>query len=185
MDSIHDFQFHNMTSLGDDKNDLSQKTVQNSHASTYMLTNYKTECPMNSAIDFATQNKLNYEGSHQVGINGCNVEESNKLLRSTITNPGCRYNLEPRPYTTVPYLGKGIRNPVLSSQLQQGEYTINRKSTNLINEMDLIDYRQIPMIPSLKATINNPANLVEGVAAEGWVRGGVPSRLLKMGKDYD
>ena len=40
------------------------------------------------------------------------------------------------------------------------------------------------MIPSLKATINNPANLVEGVAAEGWIRGGLPTKQLTKDKDY-
>ena len=33
-----------------------------------------------------------------------------------------------------------------------------------------------PLVPSIKATVTNPANLVEGVASDGWVRGGVPSR---------
>ena len=40
------------------------------------------------------------------------------------------------------------------------------------------------MIPSLEATITNPANLVEGVAAEGWIRGGLPSRELIRDKEY-
>ncbi len=34
------------------------------------------------------------------------------------------------------------------------------------------------MIPSVADTISNPANLVEGVASRGWIRGGLPSREL-------
>jgi len=34
------------------------------------------------------------------------------------------------------------------------------------------------MLPSLANSINNPANLVEGVAVNGWIRGGLPSREL-------
>ena len=45
-------------------------------------------------------------------------------------------------------------------------------------------YSQTPMIPSLQATISNPSNLVEGVAAEGWIRGGLPSRDLTKDQDY-
>jgi len=45
-------------------------------------------------------------------------------------------------------------------------------------------YRNTPMIPSLKATVQNPANLVEGVAADGWIRGGLPSRELTRDQDY-
>ena len=44
---------------------------------------------------------------------------------------------------------------------------------------------QTPMIPSLKASISNPSNLLEGVAADGWIRGGVPSRELTQDKDYN
>jgi len=44
-------------------------------------------------------------------------------------------------------------------------------------------YRHTPMISSLRATVSNPANLVEGVASKGWVRGGVPSRELYQMRD--
>ena len=40
------------------------------------------------------------------------------------------------------------------------------------------------MLPSLQATITNPANLIENIAAEGWIRGGLPSRDLARDKDY-
>ena len=42
----------------------------------------------------------------------------------------------------------------------------------------------VDLVPSLKATIQNPANLVEGVANEGWIRGGLPSRELTRDMDY-
>jgi hypothetical protein len=40
------------------------------------------------------------------------------------------------------------------------------------------------MIPSLAASITNPTNLIEGAAAEGWIRGGLPSRDLTKDQDY-
>ena len=40
------------------------------------------------------------------------------------------------------------------------------------------------LIPSLQATIQNPANLVEGVAADGWIRGGMPSRELARDNEF-
>ena len=40
------------------------------------------------------------------------------------------------------------------------------------------------MIDSLKQTITNPANLCESSAANGWIRGGLPSRELTRDKDY-
>ena len=43
---------------------------------------------------------------------------------------------------------------------------------------------QVELVPSLKANIQNPANLCEDVAAEGWIRGGLPSRELTRDRDY-
>ena len=50
--------------------------------------------------------------------------------------------------------------------------------------MSHIDYRHTPMIPSLRASVTNPANLVEGVASKGWIRGGLPTRELIRDQDY-
>jgi hypothetical protein len=45
-------------------------------------------------------------------------------------------------------------------------------------------YTNYPLLPSIQATVTNPANLVEGVAADGWIRGGLPSRDLTRDQDY-
>ena len=49
----------------------------------------------------------------------------------------------------------------------------------LWKKLDLIK----DLVPSLKASIQNPANLCEGIAAEGWIRGGLPSRELSRDQD--
>ena len=43
---------------------------------------------------------------------------------------------------------------------------------------------EAPLIPSLKATVQNPNNLIEGMAANGWIRGGLPTRELTRDNDY-
>ena len=182
---VSDYTFYNKTRIGDDSCDLSQRNVQNVGQANYMLTNYRPACPMTNAVDFATsQPYINFTGSHQVGINGCNIDQNSELHITDITKPKCRISLYERPYLTVPFLGRGSSHPVLESQLQQGELANNRKSINPSSETSHIKYRHTPMIPSLKATVNNPANLVEGVAAEGWIRGGLPSRELAKDQDY-
>jgi len=184
MAHVFDYTFHRTSRLGDDKCDLSQRNVQNSNSANYMLTNYRPACPMGSAIDFAvSQPSVNFTGSHQVGIGGCNVNESSKLLMGDLTKPRCRINLYQRPFATVPYLGRGPSNPELELQLQSGELANNRKSINPSTEVSHMKYRHTPMISSLRATVSNPANLVEGVASKGWVRGGVPSRELYQMRD--
>jgi len=185
MATVYDYKFYNNTRLGDDKCDMSQRNLQNSSTATYMLDNFKPACPMSSAIDFATsQPNVNYTGSHQVGINGCNIDENSSLLMSELLKPKCRISLLQRPFSTVPFLGRGRSDIILESQIQQGDFANNRKSINLSSEISHITYRHTPMIPSLQSTITNPANLVEGAAAEGWIRGGVPSRELTRDKDY-
>jgi hypothetical protein len=39
------------------------------------------------------------------------------------------------------------------------------------------------MIPSLQNSITDPSHIVEGVASEGWVRGGVASRELQRDRN--
>jgi hypothetical protein len=182
---VNDYTFDKTTRIGDDQCDLSQQNIQNAQAATYMLDNYRPACPMSSAIDFATsQPNVNFTGSHQVGINGCNIDQNSELSMSALSRPKCRISLFERPFATVPFLGRGKSNPVLESQIQQGDIANNRKSVNPSSEVCYMGYSNTPMIPSLQATVTNPANLVEGVAAEGWIRGGLPSRELTRDKDY-
>jgi len=185
MASVHDYTFNNMARIGEDACDISQRNLQNAKQANYMLDNYYPSCPMSKAIEFATsQPNVNYNGSHQVGINGCNIDENSELSLTKITKPQCRISLFHRPFATVPFLGRGKSNPVLESQIQQGDLANNRKSSNPSSEVCYIGYQNTPMIPSLSASITNPANLVEGVAAKGWIRGGLPSRDLTRDIDY-
>ena len=185
MASVYDYTFYEQTRVGDDTCDISQRNVQNSEAATYMLDNYRPDCPMSNAIEFATsQPNVNFTGSHQVGINGCNIDNNSELSITKITKPKCRISLLQRPFATVPYLGRGQSNPVLESKLLQGDLANNRKSANPSSEVCYIGYKNTPMIPSLQATITNPSNLCESSAAEGWIRGGLPSRDLTRDKDY-
>ena len=183
---VYDYTFNNVSRLGDDYCDQSQRTVQNSGYANYMLTNYFPACPMNSAVDFATsQINVNFTGSHQVGINGCNIDENSELTLTDLSHPKCRISLQQRPFATVPYMGRGRQNPILEAQIQQGDLAFNRKSIHPLSEVSYTAYYNTPLIPSLQATIANPVNLVEGVAADGWIRGGLPSRELIRDKDYD
>jgi len=185
MEYNFDYTFNNNTRIGDDSCDLSQRNIQNVGAANYMLTNFRPNCPMNDTVAFATsQPNINFTGSHQVGINGCNINENSELHITDITKPKCRISLYQRPFLTVPYLGRGQSNPVLESQLQQGELANNRKTINPSSEVSYMNYSCTPMLPTLKASITNPANLVEDAAADGWVRGGVPTRELIRDNEY-
>lgn len=187
MSQTSNYTFDKMSRVGNDNCCISQDEVQNVVACNYLLQNfYSKDCSMKNPIDFATtQPGIMYNGGYNVGNGGCNIDESSYLQIGTIqTHPRCRIDLYQRPFATVPYLGRGSVNPVVESQIQQGEQQLNKKSINNLGEQSYTHYQQTPLLPSVEKRINNPATSVEGVAVNGWVRGGVPSRELTRDSDY-
>ena len=179
MTSSHDYNFHNLSRIGDDNCATSQRNIQNVESSNYMLENFfSADCTMRNGLNLAlSQPNINFTGGHQVGAGGCNVDHNSALLIDQGWNrPKCRISLYQRPFATVPYLGRGECNPDLESQLQQGDLQSNRKSVTNTTEYSHIPYSTTPLVPSLAKTITNSTNLVEADAQEGWVRGGLPTR---------
>ena len=188
MASIYNYTFDSSSRLGDDLTYVNERTKQNNHYGSYNLTNYFGEnCANGRPMQIATSqpNIFIKDGFGPAGPGGCNInKDSNLRIGSIQTNPKSRISLLTRPYTTVPYLGKGASRPVEESRLQQGEFVTNRKSVNTTSEVSYVDYKNYPLIPSLQTSITNPNNLIEGVASKGWIRGGLPSRDLVKDQDY-
>ena len=181
MANVSSFIFDNMSRIGSDECCVSQSDVQNVGHANYMLQNFfAADCTMQKPIDLATsQPGIMYGGGYNTGAGGCNIDSSSKLQIGTIqTHPRCRIDLFHRPFATVPFLGRGAVNPIMESQIQQGESLVNKRSVNNLSEKSYIKYHQTPLLQSVKDRVTNPANSVEGVASEGWIRGGVPSREL-------
>ena len=187
MSSVSSYIFDNMARIGNDNCCIDQKSIQDVASCNYTLQNYfASDCAMKKPIELATtQPGIFYNGGFNSGAGGCNIDESSKLQIGTIqTHPRCRIDLFQRPFATVPYLGRGSVNPVMEAQIQQGETLVNKRSVNNLSEKSYIKYHQTPLLPSIQDKVTNPANSVEGVASEGWVRGGVPSRELTRDTDY-
>ena len=88
MACVSDYTFNKTSRISNDQCDRSQQNIQNAQAATYMLDNFRPACPMKKAIDFATcQLDVNFTGSHQIGINGCNVDEYSELSMSDLSKP--------------------------------------------------------------------------------------------------
>ncbi len=189
MANSYSYVFDSLTRIGDDNCSIGEREVQNQNFSNYPLKSFfAQDCGMTRPLNFATkQPNVFPTGSatgSNVGIGGCNVDQDTELKNGDILPEiKSRISLQPRPYLTVPYLGKGPSKPVLESQLLQGSYSFDKKSCkNLMKKS--FGNTDVELIPSLKATVQNPANLIEGVAAEGWIRGGLPSRELSRDNDY-
>lgn len=187
MAQVSDYTFNNMGRIGNDNCSVDQKSLQNSSSCSYLLQNYFiSDCNMNKVKNLATsQPCINYSGAYGLSVNGCNVDDNSKLLIGTTqTHPRCRIDLYQRPFVTVPYLGRGSVDPILESQIQQGEEITNKRSITHLTEKSHLKYHITPLLPSVQENIQNPNNLIENSASSGWIRGGVPSRELTRDKEF-
>jgi hypothetical protein len=188
MTDVYNYKFNNLGRIGNDVCGRTARDSQNNAMGSYNTTNYFVNwCGMKKPIEFATQqpNIFYNGGAGTCGAGGCNIEsDSNLKIGSIQTHPKCKISLQQRPFSTVPYLGRGPPRPVLEARLQQGAMINDTKSCKTITEKSYDNYNRTPLIPTIQATIQNPHNLIEGVAAEGWIRGGLPSRELTRNQDY-
>lgn len=188
MSNVSSYTFQNMSRIGLDQCNVSQTDIQNVVSCNYMTQNYfASDCSMKNPIALATtQPGIMYNGGFNVGAGGCNINDSSKLQIGSIqTNPKARIDLFQRPFSTVPYLGRGSVNPVMEAQIMQGEQLVNKRSVNNLGEKSYIKYHQTPLLPAVKERLNNSSNQIENDASNGWVRGGVPSRELTRDTDYN
>ena len=187
MANVYNYTFDTPSRIGNDSCCVDQNTIQNVASCNYNTQNYfAADCSMKNPIALATsQPGIMYNGGYNSGAGGCNIDDSSKLQIGTIqTHPRCHIDLFQRPFATVPYLGRGSVIPVMESQIQQGEQIANKRSVNNLSEKSYIKYHQTPLLPAVQERINNPANQIENVASDGWVRGGVPSRELTKDTNY-
>jgi hypothetical protein len=90
--------------------------------------------------------------------------------------------LTPRPFVTVPYLGRGSCDPVLESQLQQGELVSDKKSVSTVMEKSFSGYTMYPTDSVMEERVKNPEFVVQEAALDGWVRGGQATRHFNASK---
>jgi hypothetical protein len=187
MAHTYSYTFDTMSRIGNDQCCVDQNTLQDVAACNYMTQNFfASDCSMKNPIALATtQPGIMYNGGYNVGAGGCNINANSNLTIGTIqTHPKCRIDLFQRPFATVPYLGRGAVNPIMESQIQQGEQIVNKKSVNPLTEKSYIKYHHTPLLPAVKESIANSSKKIESDASEGWIRGGVPSRDLTRDTDY-
>ena len=189
MASSFSYVFDSLSRIGDDNCAIGEREVQNQNFGSYPLKSYfESECGMRKPIDFSTKQPNIFAHStttgSNVGLGGCNVQSDTELRHGSLqTGAKARISLQTRPFLTVPFLGRGPSKPVMESQLQQGSFSFDKKSCKNVMEKSY-GVTNVDLVPSLKATIQNPANLIEDAAADGWIRGGLPSRELSRDNDY-
>ena len=189
MADVYGYDFNNMGRSGNDMAFMSMRDVGNNTSVLYQTTNYQEgNCNMGRQIAFATrQPAVIYSGPHEGGQGGCLIDVGSKLKIGSIqTHPRARISLQERPFLTIPYLGKGKYDADAEFALRQGSLSLasERKSVATTSDMNVLTYRYIPQLPTIKANIQKPNNLIEETAASGWIRGGISTRDIPRDNDY-
>jgi len=187
MSITSNYTFNNLGRLDADPTDKSQNTLQNTRFANYTLSNFFSDSVSDSHISFATAQKavmMNSVGGG-AGISGSVIDEDSRLLIKTQEErPLEKLQLMQRPYLSIPYLGRGSCDPVLESQLQQGEVVADKKSVSTVMEKSFMGYSLYPTDSHMQEHVANPAFTVEEAAMTGWVRGGVSTREMAMDQNF-
>ena len=181
-----DYSFFNMGRIGADAVDNTQRNIYNTRFANYTLSNFFSENVSDSHVNFATsQPNVMFSGVSGVGVNSSGVDvDSLMRLRRTKERSLEKLQLNERPFLTVPYLGKGSCNPVLESQLLQGELCADKKSVSTIMSKSFMDHSLFPTDEKMEEKVKNPAHTIQEYAMDGWVRGGILTRELASDADF-
>lgn len=169
-----DYYFNNHGRIGLDATDNTQRSLQNTRFAEYSISNFFQERIPTSDIDFASQQPTMsvYGLAKGKGLNGEIIDYDSQLLIHTEQERALeKLQLFQRPFLTVPYLGRGSADPMLESQLQQGEPVSDKKSVSTIMDKSFMGYVIDP-------NFEQQQNVVEENALNGWVYGGTSTRNL-------
>ena len=169
-----DFYFNNTGRIGSDFSDNSQRNLANDRFSNYILENYYEN---QDVVHFATsQPTMNFRGNGGgYGLNGNIVDNDSELMiRTQQERNDEKLQLFQRPFSTVPYLGKGSSNPILESQLQQGETASDKKTAIGLSEHVYLDHNAYPMTDNTQQRIAE--STYSEVESSQWSRCGINTR---------
>jgi hypothetical protein len=172
--SAADYTFNSMSRPSTDTGVVSQTDMQSAHFADYMLEDMFAGVASDKYILFATsQPSLMASGTvHGAGLGGDHVDTESRLVMPRAGDRQIeRLQLMPRPFITVPYLGRGSCDPVFETRLKQGESAFEQRSVSTMSEQSLFGY----VLPPEPASCSE-ANNVEESAFNGWARGGASTR---------
>ena len=176
---MNNYTFDNLGRIGDDATDKTQRNLSNTRYLDYSLSNYYMNSTQDSYVKFATsQPNILFSGiANGNGLNSSSVDyESILFFKSDQERAFEKLQLFTRPFATVPYLGRGSRDPAVESLLQQGDTVSGMKSVSTIMEQSFLNYSLYPLDKNMENRVKDSTNTVEEAALNGWVRGGATTR---------
>ena len=162
------------TRLRDDTCDVEQRIRDASGPGVYQVTNLVPSQRSAMRVEIPNPTLLGREG---FGFNNRAIDDDSRL-RTDQTQEGrfrAPLHMQSRPFATVPYMGRGRGQPDIESGLIYSDWARIERPCGTVTET-FFENQFTPLVPHLSHHIQNPSNLVEEVAAQGWVRGGIPCR---------
>lgn len=169
-----EYKINEFTRAKDDTCEVAQQIRDSAGPGSYQVTNLVPESPAVEKVAYVNPTMLGREG---FGYNNQSIDADSRL-RVDQTQAGrqrCPLHVQARPFATVPFMGNGRGNADVESSLLYSEWARIERPCGTVSET-FFDGQFTPLVPHLAHHIQNPANLVPEVAANGWIRGGIPSR---------
>ena len=144
MASMYPYTFNNGSRIGSDNTDKTQTNLMNTKYSNYMLSTYFSESRSDDHVNFATsQPAMMFSGAPggaSAGITANTVDvDSYFTIKRENGRALEKLSLQQRAFASVPYLGRGSCDPVLESQLKQGDMVANKKSVSTVSEQSYMN----------------------------------------------
>lgn len=164
--------FYNLDTLDSDASTRIRKDVDNNRYANYMLGGVGPNAlgtPKDLHVMFATQQPgiLYYGLNNGNGLHGDIVDYDSQLTFKSVginrPAPADKTQMFQRPFVTVPYLGRGVGNPVIESQLLQGEQTYDPRSISTAMESSTLKFLP-PVNLVMQNKVDNSAFIQESVA---------------------
>jgi hypothetical protein len=170
--NVNDYYFYNINSLKSDAIDKTQRNIMNNKYSNYYLGNFYpgASSTNDNHVEFATQEpNIFFRGSLNGGIPARSlIDVDSTLLLKTIEERSLeKLDLNPRPFATIPYLGRGSADPTLELQLLQGESSLAPKSVSTIMENSFMPYRELMTDQYMQKRIDTIGNNNSSVLRDG------------------
>jgi len=110
------------------------------------------------------------------GANNAQIDAESVLKNQPeFKNNRCLIRNQARPFLTVPFMGSGRGNSDVESMLIHPEQVRQGKECGTVTEQSFDGVFE-PLIKPIRENIQKPEHLVTESAANGWIRGGIPSR---------
>ncbi len=168
-----DMELNRLTHTRDDACGISSYYSQSVGPGRYTTTNLVPDAKKVNPLSIQNLNIYPREG---FGANNAQIDSESMLKnQAEFKNNRCLIRAQARPFLSVPYMGTGRGNSDVESMLMHSEQVRQGAECGSVTEKGFDGVFE-PLIKTVRENIQAPKHLVTEVAANGWIRGGIPSR---------